>query len=169
MIKQGPQATEYFCLCTMNSVSQIFSPPMRTFIIFIDRPHVFEKIFDITLCIIKQFISHFYLSNMYIYDVFYHVVVVIELLSHVHLYRLQPSRLHCPWNSPGKNTGVGSHSPLQGIFLTQESNPCLLHLLLASRFFTTEPPEKWYIMCIYTYVCVCMCVYICQNFCSTCR
>ena len=25
----------------------------------------------------------------------------------------------CPWNSSGKNTGVGCHSPLQGIFLTQ--------------------------------------------------
>ena len=30
-------------------------------------------------------------------------------------------------NSPGKNTGVGSHFLLQGIFLTQESNPGLLH------------------------------------------
>ena len=29
--------------------------------------------------------------------------------------------------SPGKNTGVGSHSHLQGIFLIQESNPGLLH------------------------------------------
>jgi len=28
----------------------------------------------------------------------------------------------CPWNSPGKNTGVGSRSLLQGIFLTQGSN-----------------------------------------------
>ena len=26
---------------------------------------------------------------------------------------LQPSRLVCPWNFPGKNTGVGSHSFLQ--------------------------------------------------------
>ena len=32
-----------------------------------------------------------------------------------------------PWNSPGKNTGVGCHSLLQGIFLTQRSNPSLLH------------------------------------------
>ena len=31
----------------------------------------------------------------------------------------------CPWNSPGKNTGVGCHFPLEGIFLTQGSNPCL--------------------------------------------
>ena len=38
---------------------------------------------------------------------------------------LQPARRLCPWNSPGKNTGVGFHSLLQGIFPTQGSNPCL--------------------------------------------
>ena len=32
-----------------------------------------------------------------------------------------------PWNSPGKNTGVGSRSLLQGIFPTQGLNPGLLH------------------------------------------
>jgi len=32
-----------------------------------------------------------------------------------------------PWNSPGQNTGVGSHFLLQGIFPTQGSNPGLLH------------------------------------------
>ena len=31
------------------------------------------------------------------------------------------------WDSPGKNTGVGCYSLLQGIFLTQGSNPGLLH------------------------------------------
>ena len=35
--------------------------------------------------------------------------------------------LLCPWNSLGKNTGVGSHSLLQGIFLIQGSNSGLLH------------------------------------------
>ena len=35
--------------------------------------------------------------------------------------------LHSPWNSPGQNTGVGSLSLLQGIFLTQGSNPGLLN------------------------------------------
>ena len=35
--------------------------------------------------------------------------------------------LLCPWDSPGQNTGVGSHSLLQGSFLTQGSNPSLLH------------------------------------------
>ena len=40
---------------------------------------------------------------------------------------LQPTRHLCPWNSPGKNTGVGSHSLCQGIFSTQGSNPDVLH------------------------------------------
>ena len=40
---------------------------------------------------------------------------------------LQPSRLLCPWNSPGKNARVGYHALLQGTFLTQGSNPGLLH------------------------------------------
>ena len=31
----------------------------------------------------------------------------------------RPARFLCPWNSPGKNTGVGCHFLLQGIFLTQ--------------------------------------------------
>ena len=39
---------------------------------------------------------------------------------------LQPARLLCIWDSPGKNTGVGCHALLQGIFPTQESNLCPL-------------------------------------------
>ena len=37
------------------------------------------------------------------------------------------TRLLCLWNSPGKHTGVGCHALLQGIFLTQGSNPGLLY------------------------------------------
>ena len=40
------------------------------------------------------------------------------------LHGLQPASHLCPWNSPGKDTGVGCHSPL---FLTQGSNLGLLH------------------------------------------
>ena len=42
---------------------------------------------------------------------------------------LPPTRLLCPRDSPGKNIGVGCHTLLQGIFLTQGPNPCVLHLL----------------------------------------
>ena len=40
---------------------------------------------------------------------------------------LRPHGLYSSWNSLGQNTGVGSFSLLQGIFLTQESNQGLLH------------------------------------------
>ena len=40
---------------------------------------------------------------------------------------LLPTRLLCPWDSPGKNTGVGCHSFLQAIFLNQGLNLDLLH------------------------------------------
>ena len=43
---------------------------------------------------------------------------------------LQPTRLLCPWDSPGKNTGVDCHFLLQGIFPTQGLSLRLLHLLL---------------------------------------
>ena len=39
------------------------------------------------------------------------------------------TRLLCPWDSPGKNTGVGCHALLYEIFPTQGLNPCLQHLL----------------------------------------
>ena len=40
---------------------------------------------------------------------------------------LWPHGLYSPWNSPGQNTGVSSLSLLQGLFLTQGSNPGLPH------------------------------------------
>ena len=52
-----------------------------------------------------------------------HSVVPDSLRPH----GLQPTRLLCPWDSPGKNTGVGRHFLLQGIFPTQGLNPRLLH------------------------------------------
>ena len=42
-------------------------------------------------------------------------------------HRMQPTRLLCPWDFPGKNTRAGSHFLLQGIFPTQGSNLGFLH------------------------------------------
>ena len=58
-------------------------------------------------------------------------------------YGPQPTRLLCPWDSPGKNTGAGGHALLQGIFLTQGLNPhllCLLHWQVGS--LSLLPPGK---------------------------
>ena len=49
--------------------------------------------------------------------------VVSESLQ---LHGLTPVRLLCPWDSPGKNAGVGCHFLLQGFFPIQGSNPRLL-------------------------------------------
>ena len=54
---------------------------------------------------------------------------------------LQPTRLLCPWDFPGQDTGLGCHFLLQRIFPTQGSNLCLLHLLCwQGDSFTTVPP-----------------------------
>ena len=54
---------------------------------------------------------------------------VLSRSSHVRLFATPwtATRLLCPWDCPEKNTGVGSHSLLQGIFPTQEPKPGLLH------------------------------------------
>ena len=41
----------------------------------------------------------------------------------------QLARFLCPWNSPGKNTGMGYHTLFLGIFLIHRSNPSLLCVL----------------------------------------
>ena len=53
---------------------------------------------------------------------------------------LEPTRLPCPWNSTGKNTGVGSHALLQGIFPTQGSNLGLS--ALQADFLLSQLPGK---------------------------
>ena len=58
-----------------------------------------------------------------------HVCVCSVMSNSLQPRRLRPARLLCPWNLPGKNTGVGCHFLLQSIFQTQGSNLCLPHLL----------------------------------------
>ena len=53
-------------------------------------------------------------------------------------HRLWPTRLLCPWSFPSKDTGMGCHFLLQGIFPTQGLN--LVSPTLAGGFFTTVPP-----------------------------
>ena len=53
---------------------------------------------------------------------------------------LQPSRLLCPWESPGKNTGVGSHAPLQGNLPNRGIEP--RSLALHAKSLPSEPPGE---------------------------
>ena len=52
-----------------------------------------------------------------------------SVVSDSALHGLLPARLLCPRSFPGKSSGVGCHSILQDIFLTQGLNLCLVHLL----------------------------------------
>ena len=60
-------------------------------------------------------------------------VSVVQLLSRVQLFAtpwtVSTPVSSCLGNSPGENSGVGCHALLQGIFLTQRWNSCLLWLL----------------------------------------
>ena len=53
---------------------------------------------------------------------------------------LAGARVFCPWDSPAKNTRMGCHILLQGIFQTHGSNPGLLHC--RQILLTTEPAGK---------------------------
>ena len=72
-------------------------------------------------------------------------------------YGWLPARPLRPWDSPGKNTGVGCHFLLQGIFLTQWSNMNLLCLLYwqADSLPLVTPGKPPYI-----YICICTYIYI---------
>ena len=64
---------------------------------------------------------------MYVYICLSYMCVLscLVMSNSLRPHELYPIRLLCPWGFPGKNTGVGCHFLLQGIFSTQELN---LHL-----------------------------------------
>ena len=61
-----------------------------------------------------------------------------------------PTRLLCPWDFPGNNTGVGCHFLLQRIFPTPGSNPRLLHWQADSLPLSYQ--GRLYDM-VYTWIC----------------
>ena len=77
-----------------------------------------------SICFSKriQLLCAFWLKNLVN---LYLELLFIVLVAQLCLTLCDP--LVCPWNSPGKNTGVDCHFLLQRIFTTQRSNQCLLH------------------------------------------
>ena len=70
-------------------------------------------------------------------------LVTSVLSDSLRAHGLQPTRLLCPWHYPGKNTGVGCHALLQGIFQPRDWTDvsCVIDNFscLVGRFFTAEP------------------------------
>ena len=89
-------------------------------------------------------------------DIYMSCAYSLIMSDSLQTHGLQPARLLCPWDSPGKNTGVGCQALLQGIFLTQRLNPGFLYCRWI-LYHLTQQESPWYIY-IYTYICVCVCV-----------
>ena len=66
-------------------------------------------------------------ASSFILISFSHYLVTKSCPTLLQVHGLKPIRLFCPWDFPGKNTGVGCHFLLQGIFPTQGLNPHFLH------------------------------------------
>ena len=49
------------------------------------------------------------------------LLIASVMSDSVRPHRRQPTRLPCPWDSPGKNTGVGCHFLLQSMKVKNES------------------------------------------------
>ena len=142
-ITQLTQPSSHLCVCVflcgknikIYSVSEFSSTSCS--IVNYSHPTV-HQIFRIyssciseTLCTLTNIISFYSWcveSFYYESESASHSVMSDSLQPH----GLQPARLLCQQDSPGKNTAVGCHSLLQGVFPTQGSNPSLLHC----RFFT---------------------------------
>ena len=65
----------------------------------------------------------------------------MRLVTQLYLtpYDTMDCRLLCPWDSPGKNTRVGCHALLQGIFPTQGLNPGVPHCRWYTHTHTLSP------------------------------
>ena len=84
-----------------------------------------EEVKDVYSLLLLLKVLFFVMGNMH--------ACMLGGFNHVRLFAtLWPvaGQAPCLWDSPGKNTGVGCHALLQGIFPTQELNLCLLLSLL---------------------------------------
>ena len=70
-------------------------------------------------------------------------IYMLNRFNHVRLFvPMDCSPPECKWDSPGKNTGVGCHAFLQGIFLTQGSNRSLGRWVLYHCFHLGSPKQS---------------------------
>ena len=100
------------------------------------------------------------LSSAEITDTLCHIILISEILTlkllvfiptllllllscfvsdSVRPHRWQPTRLPCPWDSPGKNTGVGCHFLLQCMKVKSESQVAQSCLTLSDPLDCSPP------------------------------
>ena len=121
----------FFIFKQNMSISIVFLYTSILFIwgpnIHLKMPYIYVLLFAICVCVINivYLTLDFFISNISEFS-----LIPLESESVSHLVVSDSARLLCPWDFPGKNTGVGCHFLLQGIFPTQRLNPGLLHCRL---------------------------------------
>ena len=73
------------------------------------------------------------------------LLLLLNRFSRVRLcvtHRLQPTRLPCPWDSPGKTTGVGCHFLLQSVKVIIESEIAQHVRLVATPTAAHQAPSS---------------------------
>ena len=122
----------FFCI---NSLSSLYCLGILFALVgfdhFINKPCSSQylwahNIWDVSM----SKIAPIFWGNMACIQLDHNIKLLFSDLSCVQLFSdpmdYSPPSPFCPWDFPGKNTKVGCHFLLQGIFLTQESNLCLL-------------------------------------------
>ena len=109
-------------------------------------------------------VSLVFLGNVNPNSLFLGGVVLLSqsFLTLLQPHGLWPTRLLCLGDSPGQNTGVGCHSLLQGIFLTQglkmglpHCGQILYHLSHQRKLSFFKPLEFWDIEILWTMNSIC--------------
>ena len=87
----------------------------------------------------KEYVKAAYCHPAYLTQVQSCCLVIKSCPTLLRPHGLYPTWVFCPWDFPGKNTGVSCHFLLRG-----SSWPRIEHEspALAGEFFTTEPPGK---------------------------
>ena len=102
---------------------------------------------------LREVLGFFSCAYWLIWDILFDVYACV--LSHSVVsdslwpHRRQPARPLCPWDCPGKHTGVACHALLQrGLPYPGIKPKCLVSPVLAGGFFTSAPPGKH----LYTFI-----------------
>ena len=144
-----PETGHYFNVVQMPNVICQFSfgiwiwHPLHLFF-FLIKVRVFfihtTSIFTfLPACLPGYFLAAFFYFKDYV-----RVCSVTSLTSDsLRPHGLEPVRLLRPWDSPGKNPGVGCHALLQGVFPPQGSSPPAFQGLSPALQADYWPQSHW--------------------------
>ena len=132
--------------------------PLLKWMYTLTHPHVLawgasQMVLCVCVCV-YIYIYYIYILYIIYYIILYYIIIYIYILYMILYIMVYYSNLYYIivyiLYSPGKNTGVGSHSLLQGIFPTQGLNPRLLHL--RQILYSLSHQESPFIYYIYYYI-----------------